>query len=144
VHARHVVATFTNPQQTNSVAFSARKRNIPSDRHLSAKFNANFCGQKDVAWSARRIPHGRQSQFSRLENVVSSRIEPENSGSLNRNTCSRKKWTSATLSALSQNGVSLLLYARTRGCMKLFEEDFEGGCLWHDGCVWGLSTPAIN
>jgi len=37
----------------------------------------------------------------------------------------------------TQNGVSPLLCARTRGNMKLFEEDFEGCCLWYDGCVWG-------
>jgi hypothetical protein len=30
-----------------------------SDRHLLAKFSANFYGERDVACSARRIPHGR-------------------------------------------------------------------------------------
>jgi hypothetical protein len=29
------------------------------DRHLSTKFSANFCGQRSVALSARRIPCGR-------------------------------------------------------------------------------------
>jgi hypothetical protein len=29
-----------------------------NDRHLPVKFNANFCGQKGVAWLARRIPYG--------------------------------------------------------------------------------------
>jgi hypothetical protein len=28
------------------------------DRHRSAKFSANFCGERGVAWSARRIPYG--------------------------------------------------------------------------------------
>jgi hypothetical protein len=30
-----------------------------NDRHLSTKFSANFCGYRDVAWSARRNPYGR-------------------------------------------------------------------------------------
>jgi hypothetical protein len=30
-----------------------------SDRHWSANFSANFCGYRGVAWSVRRIPHGR-------------------------------------------------------------------------------------
>jgi hypothetical protein len=41
-----------------------------SDRLLSAKSSANFCGERGVAWSARRIPHGRQSQFSRPEPLL--------------------------------------------------------------------------
>jgi hypothetical protein len=32
---------------------------IEYDRHWSANFSANFCGQRAVAWSARRIPRSR-------------------------------------------------------------------------------------
>jgi hypothetical protein len=35
----------------------ARKRTIPTDdRHRSANFSANFCGETGVMWSARRFP----------------------------------------------------------------------------------------
>jgi hypothetical protein len=39
--------------------YSASELYRLSDRHLSAKFSANFCGKRGVAWSARRNPHGR-------------------------------------------------------------------------------------
>jgi hypothetical protein len=42
---------------------------------LSVNFSANFCGQRGVAWSARRIPYGR-SQFSRP--VVDLKPAPNN------------------------------------------------------------------
>jgi hypothetical protein len=37
---------------------SARKRTIPSDCHLMAKFSAKFCGYRRVTWPAQQIPHG--------------------------------------------------------------------------------------
>jgi hypothetical protein len=45
-----------------------RKRNILSDRRLLAKFSANFCGWRGVAWSARWIPHGIDINIDR--NVI--------------------------------------------------------------------------
>jgi hypothetical protein len=44
-------------QKTKQTPWSlVHKRTIPSDRHFSAKFSANFCGQRSVAWSVRRSP----------------------------------------------------------------------------------------
>jgi hypothetical protein len=47
-----------------------------SDRHLSVKFSANFFRKRGVAWSVRRIPHGRWSQFSRLESLLFFQVAP--------------------------------------------------------------------
>jgi hypothetical protein len=46
------------------------------DRHLLAKCTANFCGLRGVAWSARGIPQGRQSQFSRPEPLLFFQVAP--------------------------------------------------------------------
>jgi hypothetical protein len=43
----------------NSVALSPQANYTDCVRHLSTKFSANLCGQRGVAWSARRIPNGR-------------------------------------------------------------------------------------
>jgi hypothetical protein len=70
----HVYQTWTSwwhrceSLQTNSVALS--------DRHWSANFSANFCGQSFVSWSARRIPHGRWSEFSRPEPLLFFQVAP--------------------------------------------------------------------
>jgi hypothetical protein len=47
--------------QTNKLRgpWSASELYRLSDRHLSAKFSANICGKRGVAWSAGRIPYGR-------------------------------------------------------------------------------------
>jgi hypothetical protein len=53
----------------NSVAL-VRERTIPTEwPPLVGEVNANFCGIEDVAWTARRIPYGRNLlQCSTMEN----------------------------------------------------------------------------
>jgi hypothetical protein len=65
-------------QKTNKLRgpYSASELYRMSDCHLSAKFNANFWGWKDVAWSARRITHGRYSQFSIPEPIRLFHVAP--------------------------------------------------------------------
>jgi hypothetical protein len=52
-----------NAVSNNSVT-SVRERTIPTERppHVGA-VSANFCGQRGVAWSARRIPYGHSLYF---------------------------------------------------------------------------------
>jgi hypothetical protein len=48
---------------TNSVAL-VRERTIPTELPpLVGEVSANFCGQRGVAWSVRRIPYGRNLGF---------------------------------------------------------------------------------
>jgi hypothetical protein len=55
----------------NSVAL-VRKRTIPTERPLFVgEVSTNFCGQRDVAWSAQRIPYGRNLNF--LDRVVGAK-----------------------------------------------------------------------
>jgi hypothetical protein len=75
-----------------------RERTIPTDdRHLLTKFSANFCGQRGVMWSARRIPYGHLSQFSRPEPLLFFQVAPHLlsqglSGPPSRPTATQKIW----------------------------------------------------
>jgi hypothetical protein len=51
--------TSKREQKNPRYLWSASELYRLSDRHLSMKFSANFCGLRGVAWSERRIPYGR-------------------------------------------------------------------------------------
>jgi hypothetical protein len=57
---------------TNSVAL-VRERTIPTKRPpLVGKVSANFCGERGVTWSVRRIPYGRNLSFLERTSLVHS------------------------------------------------------------------------
>jgi hypothetical protein len=69
-------AILTILKLSNSVALD-RERTLPTERPpLVSEVSANFCGQRGVAWSGRRIPYRSNLGFlDRILTILNNKIK---------------------------------------------------------------------